>query len=242
MATDRIRDVFGAARVLLPVIHPVEWDLALASVAIAHEAGAPGVFLINQGMGVDEVLQLVLAVRARHPRLWVGVNLLGLAPAEALRVALRACDGRLDGLWSDNAMVDEHAATQPQAQAFVDARRRLGWSGLYFGGVAFKYQRAVADADLGRAATAALPYLDAICTSGPGTGAAADVAKVQAMRAAVGDGAVIALASGVTADNVADYLPYVNAFLVGTGIEHRLGELDPARVAALQQRIGGFAP
>jgi predicted TIM-barrel enzyme len=52
------------------------------------------------------------------------------------------------------------------------------------------------------------------------------------MRAGAADVA-IALASGVTTANVAAYLPYVNAFLVGTGIERELGVLDPAEVEKL---------
>jgi len=119
---------------------------------------------------------------------------------------------------------------------FVEARRRREWKGLLFGGVAFKYQREVAPDQLGRAAAAARPFMDVVCTSGPGTGKEADVGKIAALRAGLGDGA-LALASGVTVDNVASYLPHVNAFLVGTGIEVELGVLDPARVQRLNALI-----
>jgi hypothetical protein len=57
--------------------------------------------------------------------------------------------GRIDGIWSDSAGLDEHASEQPLADPFVAARRGLGWTGFYFGGVAFKYQRAIAPNDLG---------------------------------------------------------------------------------------------
>jgi predicted TIM-barrel enzyme len=82
--------------------------------------------------------------------------------------------------------------------------------------------------------------MDVNCTSGPGTGQQADPEKVATMRAAVGHGAAIALASGVTADNVHHYLPYVNAYLVGTGIEHAFGVLDPGKTAALQAAIASY--
>jgi hypothetical protein len=55
----RIRDVFGVDRVVLPVVHPIGRDEALASVELAHAAGAKGVFTINQGMTDDQVLALV---------------------------------------------------------------------------------------------------------------------------------------------------------------------------------------
>lgn len=238
---NRVQRVFGVPRVLLPVIHPVGRDEALCSVRVAHEARVRGVFLIDQGMSAAQVLELVLVVRERFPSLWVGVNLLAYRPEEALRHALDVCDGRIDGIWSDNADIDEDAAAQPAARTFREARRERGWNGLYFGGVAFKYQRHVRHEDLGRAATAALPFVDVVCTSGPGTGKAAEVEKVVAIREAIGPNGGLALASGVTSQNVGDYLPHVDAFLVGTGIERRFGVLDPERVSALQQIIAGPA-
>jgi uncharacterized protein len=237
---NRIESTFGVPRVLLPVIHPVDWDTALESLRIAHDAGVKGVFLINQGLSSDEVLRLVLVARKRFPPLWIGVNLLGCSPAEALRRGLDGCDGRIDGIWSDNAAIDEHAATQPKAEELLDIRRDRGWTGLYFGGVAFKHQRAVAGADLARAAAVASRFMDVICTSGAGTGIAADVDKVIAIRDGAAKAAV-ALASGVTPENVASYLPYVDAFLVGTGIEQSFGVLDATKLAALHAHIAGWS-
>ena len=48
------------------------------------------------------------------------------------------------------------------------------------------------------------------------------------------------LASGVTPDNVGDYLPYVDAYLVATGIEEEFGVLDPARTKALADKVHGW--
>jgi uncharacterized protein len=238
----RIEDVFGCPRVLLPVIHPVDEATAMESVRVAHAAGVKGIFLINQGMSSEQVLELVMVVRARYPELWIGLNLLGVRPAQVLERGLAACEGRVDGIWADNAHVEEGAAVQPVAQELVTARRAHGWNGLYFGGVAFKYQREIAAADLGSAAATSLPYMDVVCTSGPGTGQAADVSKVIAMRAGLGARGALALASGVTEANVANYLPYVDAYLVGTGIEHAFGILDPGRVAGLHQTIMAYRP
>jgi uncharacterized protein len=234
---NRIKEVFGADRVVLPVVHPVGLAEALASVEVAQDAGAKGVFVINQGMNDHDTLGLVGEIERRHPTLWVGINLLGHMPAEALGTALEA-RGRVDGIWSDNAFVDERATEQPEAAEFVAARRARGWTGLYFGGVAFKYQRDVAPDALGRATVFAASCMDVVCTSGPATGKAAHVDKLVAMRHAVGPGTAIALASGVTAENVGAFLPYVDAFLVGTGIEARFGVLDRSKLTALLAAVG----
>jgi predicted TIM-barrel enzyme len=234
---NRVSEVFGVSRVLLPVIHPVSRDDALVSVEVAVAAAVKGVFVINQGMSEKQVLALMMEIRGRHPSLWVGVNLLGFSPAEILERGLEAGDGRLDGIWSDNARIDEDAAQQPDAAEFVAARRAVDWTGLYFGGVAFKYQREVPDTKLEWAARVASGYMDVVCTSGPGTGHEARVDKVAAMRAGLGTDGALALASGVTPENVDRFLPHVDAYLVGTGIEARLGVLDAARVATLHRRI-----
>ena len=224
---NRITEVFGRSPVLLAVVHPLGRSEALAGIAAAQRGGADGVFLIDQGMDEAAVLALVMEARARSPELWIGVNLLSRRPADALARALDACDGRIDGIWSDNAGVDEGTA-----DALLATRRTRGWTGLYFGGVAFKYQREVAFSDLGATAARATPYMDVVCTSGPGTGKAADVEKVRAMRDAMGD-AALALASGVTPANVQTYTPFVSAFLVGTGIEASFGVIDEAKVSEL---------
>ena len=241
-ASARMRQVFGHSRVLLPVIHPIGWEPALDAVRIAVNAGVPGVFLINQGLAAEDVLRLVLEVRRLHPALWVGVNLLGYSPVQALEAALDACEGRIDGLWTDNAGIDERLPpdSQDAGRAFVAARQRLQWTGLYFGGVAFKYQRPVAKDHLPAAAHAAAPYLDLLCTSGPGTGMEAEHDKISTLHRAASPTLPLALASGVTPDNVASYLPFVHAFLVGTGLEHSLGILDPLKVAALQRSISTY--
>jgi predicted TIM-barrel enzyme len=227
---NRVREVFGSAHVLLPVVHPASHAEALESIRVAHAAGIKGIFLIDQGMSATEVLRLIMEVRAMYPALWVGVNLLSRQPAQGLAAALDGCEGRIDGIWSDNAEED--------ATEFVETRRARGWNGLYFGGTAFKYQRPVADADLGAVAANAATYMDVVCTSGAGTGIAADVRKVKMMREGLGPDHALALASGVTHENVKDYLPYVDAYLVGTGIEERFGVLDPRKVEALLRAIG----
>jgi predicted TIM-barrel enzyme len=224
-------------RVLLPVIHPVNEATALASVEVAIAANCRGVFLINQGMTSAEVLQLVMTVRRLHPQLWVGVNLLGHRPEEVLAMGLAACEGRLDGIWSDNAHIDETSSEQPIAQAFVDARRAVQWQGLYLGGVAFKYQREVPPAQLGAAGAAAAPYMDVVCSSGPGTGHAADLEKVASLRDGMVETSALALASGVTEANVRTFLPDVQAFLVGTSIESSFGVLDPMKTKRLADII-----
>lgn len=226
---------FGVPRVLLPVVHPVQVASAQKSIDTAVEAGVPGVFLINQGTTPEGVSKLAAWARKQHPSLWVGVNILGSSPESAL-------DYALDGLWTDNAFIDERfGSDQSLPEAFRQERLRRGWDGLYFGGVAFKYQGYFTDIEAANAATIATKYMDVVTTSGPGTGQAISLSKLRSMSEALreNDDFALGLASGVNLENVGDFLPHVHAYLVGTSLETSLGVLDLDRVRKLHERIQG---
>jgi uncharacterized protein len=74
--------------------------------------------------------------------------------------------------------------------------------------------------------------MDVVTTSGAGTGQAAHLEKISAMKAALGD-LPLAIASGITPENVRDYLPISDCYLVATGLGDSFEELNPDRVAAL---------
>lgn len=237
-AENVLQGVFGRSRVFLPVIHPVTKDTALKSIETAVRSGADGIFLINQGMSASQVLDFITEVRRLHETLWIGVNLLGSEPEEVIELV---ADLPVGGIWSDNADIDEKSDAQPAGERFRQARRRIGWDGLYFGGVAFKYKREVPAALLPDAARKACPWMDVITSSGPGTGYAATVEKAIALRSGAG-GHPLALASGVSPENVDGFLPYVDAYLVASEIETAKysGILVPARTKLLAERIHGW--
>jgi hypothetical protein len=191
--------------------------------------------LINQGMTTSQVLTFIPEIHRRHESLWIGVNLLGSEPEEVVGLIANLPVG---GIWSDNAGIDEQSDAQPAGERFRQARHKFGWKGLYFGGVAFKYQREVPDALLPLAARNATPWMDVITSSGPGTGYAASVEKARALRSGAG-AHPLALASGVSPENVAEFLPFVDAYLVASEIETAKysGILVPERTKVLADRI-----
>ena len=139
----------------------------------------------------------------------------------------------VNGLWADNAVSGDSRKGNfyaEQVQPFREARPDL----LCFGGVAFKYQPAVGD--VADAARNALPFVDVVTTSGEGTGEAPDVAKIAAMKSAIG-AAPLAIASGITPENVGAYPEICDCFLVATGISSSVSELDPVRVMQLARTI-----
>ncbi len=52
----------------------------------------------------------------------------------------------------------------------------------------------------------------------------------------------LAIASGVTPENVSDYLDIADCFLVATGISRNFSELDAEKLRRLLDRVRSFAP
>lgn len=89
--------------------------------------------------------------------------------------------------------------------------KESGFSGLYFGGIAFKYLEQ--PKDLPETIRTAKGIVDVITTSGEGTGKSADINKIKTIYDNNVYGLPIAIASGISTSNVSNYLPYVDIFL-----------------------------
>ncbi len=224
--------------VVLPVIHVLDTPRTIRNVETVLSAGAAGCFLINHDFGIDEFLPIIRDVRARFPSLWMGVNFLAVTGRDAFPVlgALEADGCAVDAYWADDARIDERVETQDEAADMQRIREQSGWSGLYFGGTAFKKQRPVAETDLGISARIARDWMDVVTTSGIATGEETDDAKVTTFRAAIGD-TPLALASGVTPGNAGRYSD-VDCFMVATGISlpGQFHDIDAALLAQLMAK------
>jgi hypothetical protein len=224
------RGIFPRKHTFLAVIHVNGGMQALRNAKIAEHEGADGIFLINHSIPYNSLMECYYEVRKQFPNLWIGLNCLDLG-----RTAVDFIPMQTAGLWVDNAGINESIEPITEAQKFARTRKKSRWQGLYFGGVAFKYQEEIVD--VVKAARLATPFVDVITTSGVGTGKAADIEKIRAMKEVIGDHP-LAIASGITPENVDKYMPYADCFLVATGISHSHAELNPIRVRALAKVLG----
>ena len=220
---------------MLPVIHVLETERTLQNIDVLIRAGAAGCFLINHDFEMEGLLPILRDVRARHPGLWMGCNFLAVTGKDAFPVLgqLQAEGCMVDGYWADDARIDETRRNPEDADAIAGARAMSGWSGMYFGGTAFKKQRPVDPAHYEEAARIAATRMDVVTTSGVATGEEADLTKIEDFRRGIGETAM-ALASGITPDNARSYSD-VDAFLVATGINHpgNFYDIDPDRLNGL---------
>ncbi len=225
------RSIFPKPHTLIVVVHVESRDQALHNVLIARDQGADGVFLINHQTNHLHLLSCFTYVQHHCPDLWIGLNYLDLDRYAQLQ---RLPPGA-QGLWSDNARIDlEQLNPTYEVSEFTKHRAESEKEFLYFGGVAFKYQRG--STNPAEEARLAVPHVDVITTSGDATGVAANVSKIQSMKAAIGNHP-LAIASGITPENVMDYMPYADCFLVATGVSISDTELDPKRVRELVTAI-----
>src|SRR3989338_8860847 len=201
---------------------------ALLNTQIAFRGGADGVFLIGHNMPYTEVLYIYEQVRKQFFARWIGINLLDVSAADDWP-KLRAIAQRekVNALWMDSLPEACRAMSQTDAELF--------------GGVAFKYR----DSDLMgeglfMACQNALNYVDTVTTSGDKTGSPPDVAKVQAMREAIRPHDSLALASGVSVENVALFKPYVDTFLVASSITERRADRG-GQEYLVQERVTALA-
>jgi predicted TIM-barrel enzyme len=233
--------------VVLPVIHVLDTPRTLENVRVLVGEGAAGCFLINHDFGVEPFEPIIRDVRNAFPSLWMAVNFLAVTGLDAFPVLgrLQADGCQVDAYWADDARIDEASAVQTEAEEIDRVRAASGWTGLYFGGTAFKKQREVAPEHYETSARKACPHMDVITTSGVATGKEADLTKIEAFRAGIGE-RPMALASGTTPDNARAYAD-VDCFMVATGInrEGNFYDIDSARLKRLMRitrELGGGTP
>ena len=230
--------------VVLPVIHVIDSAQTNRNIERAITGGCPGVFLINHDFGIEEFLPIIAAARKEFPAIWLGINFLAVTGRDAFPVLAKLENegARIDGYWGDDARIDEHSSVdqQPEATEILDVKRSVNWKGMYFGGTAFKKQREVDPANYSTSARIACDYMDVVTTSGIATGMAADTSKIETFRQACGD-KPIALASGITPDNVHHYAGLVDCLMVATGInlEGDFYNIDPERLKRLFDNLEG---
>ena len=226
-----------------PVIHLLDEATALDNARMALAAGCTGVFVISME-GNDEAIDPVAhAIRELYPRLRVGVNYLSLPAPEALERSLR--EGHA-ATWADVPGVrsDEVSASAYALERLLRLRPRARPGEpqhLFFGSVAFKYQ--APDPVPGQAAVLATRFGMIPTTSGEATGVAPPARKLSLMRSALDVAfssslrSPLALASGVTPDNVSELAPFLTHVLVATGISSDFYTFDEQLIRQLVERL-----
>lgn len=202
---------------IYPVIHYRDLSTTERNLKLIIESGCDGVFLINMD-GTSEVLNsgLSLARELGGEDFFVGVNRLN--ETNLAMGSLMVTDRSVNGIWVDNPGLysDVFEWSVDYLSESLRTRKKEDPDFNFFGSVAFKTQR-----------------------KDPNPGIAANLGKIQVMKEAIEEWP-LAIASGITPENVDSFLPYVDYFLVATGISKDFFNFDEEKVKMLVEKVKKF--
>lgn len=199
---------------VLPVIHHIDKDTTWEQATLAYQCGADGVFLIshfNEDMELAPIAREILDenwLNRKKQKFTVGLNLLNTTPLDALDIVLKY---KLDALWLDNAGINS-TGISVYGQKIIE-QHIINSEIKIFASVAFKYQ--AHEPNPAKAAQVVDSLGLIATTSGSGTGSAPSLDKIASM---VPDSGQLAVASGMTVENISNFKPYLSHILVATGV------------------------
>lgn len=189
----------------------------LRNALMCSKLGAWGVALISMDADNDELCALAEVIKYGHPNLKVGVNHLG---ETALASLTKNIASELDFTWSDNQLVVD-GIVSGLAQECRDFLK--GSSHLLFSAVSFKYQKVDQDPVQSTLKTHELGFIPT--TSGAKTGVSADLEYLKKLSSIIPLKS-LAVASGLTPDNILEQKQYLGYGLVATGVSKDFYNFD----------------
>lgn len=227
-------------------------EKAVGDARAYERGGADAVFIENFGdvpftkgsVGPETVAAMAaagVAVRAAV-KIPLGFNVLRNDARAALALATVCAGAFVRVNVHTGAMLTDQGLIEGNAFETLRYRRSLCPGVQIFADVHVKHAIPLGAGSIGDAArdTFERGLADALIVSGTGTGRATAAADVQRVRASCPNAKVL-LGSGVTTENIRDYLPLADGFIVGTSL--KLGgkissPVDTRRVALLVKALG----
>ena len=187
---------------IIPVIHCTNRTQIRFNLDICNRNNIEMVFLINHNSGensTEDLVEYFRMAKSEFPNMKIGLNFLQLNTSESIKKCNEI--GNVDAIWSDYEYpIDPIMSNQ-----------------IYFGAVAFKYQKHVPNDMLEDVCKKAMGHMDVVTTSGTATGSPANINKIKMIRDYIGNHK-LAIASGITSQNKSLYEPYVDYMLVASSI------------------------
>lgn len=199
-------------------------SINVRNIKIFQECGIRDVFILSHGGTLyDDSKNLnVIALMMKMMGFWVGCNYLQNDVEEEL--AKFPID-HVDAIWYDNSWAGIKSEWTKHRWNL-----KLKYSApMMYGGVAFKY--CPQPKSLQEACDVAVENMDVIVTSGNGTGEAADIEKINTMKRIVNGRKPLAIASGITPENINDY--DCDIVMVNTGISDDFYSINESKLKRL---------
>ena len=227
---------------LFPVVHCLDLIQATNNISLAYETHCDGVFLINHSAMTSSDFDYLVDFAVNDfnsDKFKIGVNYLDIqSNFDAIK---KAHSHGVSMLWSDNSLTD---SSDPDDEFIVHRTAKFASTHdmMFFGGVQFKYQPKT-NYSIRHSITKAIPYVSVPTLSGERTGSPASAIKIREAHSVSGE-TPLAIASGISIDNVHMYLPYIDYFLVASSLIDPLSKnetLDKLKLKQLSDIIHDFS-
>ncbi len=195
-------------KVVYPVIHYKDYETTLKEAEIAYRMGADGIFLISH-IGNDLDLVPLATMIKKNFNFKVGLNFLSHSVNFTANVVK---ENNLDMVWSDYCGFSSSEIEDNCKYLMTFAKENKNIE--IFASVAFKYQKYEPDPSLAAFYAKSFGFIPT--TSGLATGSAPEINKIEMMSKAT-DG-LLAVASGMSVQNIELFKPYLSHVLVSTGV------------------------
>lgn len=194
--------------------------------------------VVFEGHDYKKMDELFTEIRKKYPKHVLGVDFLG--PDENLYTYKETFDlakkHNLQIAWTDFSGVDQ--IKEANDANLHDIQANTSPNIFYVSGIHMKYSNLIdVNKTIEKSALQAMGYVDGIIVTGPKTGVAADSEKVMKVKKVVHDYPV-GLASGVSAENIKPFLPYIDFVLVNTSIADKNHRIIPEKMKALRKAMG----
>ena len=150
-----------------------------------------------------------------------GVNVLRNDPIAALALAYATGGEFIRANVHTGVMVTDQGIIEGRAEDTVRRRSALAAPVKLLADVLVKHAVPLGEQDIRDAAKAAVHrgMADALIVTGPFTGEEADLSDVKSVKEVVPQGTSVLVGSGVTEENIKNYLEWANGVIVGTSLK-----------------------
>lgn len=217
----------GGKMKIIPVIHHETEDLTIKNSKLCFKNNVYGIFIISMDGKNNGLSALARRIKNEFPTLKVGVNHLGYQALESIYEGLNYS---LDMIWSDEPIVTGSFINEEAIKIEQEIKNS---SLMFFNSVAFKYQKEEFFIEEAVKNSKKLGFIPT--TSGKATGLAADIEKIYKMKNALGN-YPLAIASGLTPENIQEYTEVIDYGLASTGISKSFYEFDEIKLKELLEK------
>lgn len=224
---------------LFPVIHAENIESMLKDYATCVYADINQIFLIDHNnAGPQLLIDSIHEIRDDESNcnaypMFVGVNFLCYPTWQAL-VEYFKYNHMFNALWVDNTHPDDVSVLRSLE---IIKKYLCPTTSKLFGGVGFKYQKHKSEITL--QCDNVMHYVDVLTTSGNATGKAPAIEKLKLIQPYRTTHRV-AIASGVSLENIEAFLPYADDFLVYSSVANADGRLNGKKLKELNKIINDY--